>query len=81
MNKLFYKMTMDKKRVDTLYTKILPNLKESFGKIVAIEPESGDYFVGEDITAALVKARQKYPKKLFFFKRVGARATFFVGAL
>ncbi len=72
---------MDQNIADKVYAKIQPQLKGCFGQIVAIEPESGDFFLGEDITEAVAKARQKHPNKLFCFKRVGAKATFFVGAL
>ena len=71
---------MDQNRVEEVYAKILPQLtKTQFGKIVAIEPESGDYFVGETMGLALEKAEAKYPTKPFFFKRVGAKAAIFIG--
>ncbi|MCR4403750.1 MAG: hypothetical protein NUW06_00360 [Candidatus Acetothermia bacterium] len=41
------------------------------GKIVAIEVESGDYFLGESVVEAGKKARQKYPDKPFYFVKVG----------
>jgi glycine cleavage system aminomethyltransferase T len=41
------------------------------GKIVCIEYESKDYFIGKDEMKALEKARKKYPDKLFFFAKVG----------
>ncbi|MDO8642158.1 MAG: hypothetical protein Q7R76_01020 [Candidatus Woesearchaeota archaeon] len=60
------------------------NQKESEtnkGKIVAIETESEDYFVGSSEIDAYHKAVKKYPKKQFVFKRIGFPATHFVGAL
>jgi len=60
------------------------NQKESEtnkGKIVAIETESEDYFVGSSEVDAYHKAIKKYPKKQFVFKRIGFHATHFVGAL
>ncbi len=52
------------------------SLKETFGptakgKIVAIEAESGDYFIGETVLDAASKARTVYPNKTFHFFRVG----------
>lgn len=44
------------------------------GKIVAIEIESGDYFLGKNSIEALTKAKKKHPDKLFYFVKVGYRA-------
>lgn len=44
------------------------------GKVVAIEVESGNYFIGDSVVEALTKARQVYPEKLFHFMRIGFRA-------
>jgi hypothetical protein len=41
------------------------------GKIIAIEVESGDYFVGETVLEAGWKARATRPEKVFHFFRVG----------
>lgn len=41
------------------------------GEFVAIEVESGDYFVGPTIGTALAKASKKYPDKCFYIMRVG----------
>ena len=53
---------------------------ERTGSIVAIEVESGDYFLGDREVEAYGKAIQKHPRKKFAFLRVGARATHFTGA-
>ena len=45
------------------------------GRIVAIEVESEEAFVGTTELAALHKARRKYPDHVFFFLRVGYKAT------
>ncbi len=53
--------------------------KEHFGEIIAIEPISGEYFFGDkDIDAAL-KAREKYPERLVYIKKIGHKAVHFVG--
>lgn len=41
------------------------------GEFVAIEVESGNYFVGPTIGAALAKASKKYPDKHFYIIRIG----------
>ncbi len=51
------------------------------GKIIAIEVESGDYFIGDSELDAYKKAKEKYPNKKFVFKRIGFASTHFVGAL
>ena len=47
---------------------LLPQHK---GEIIAVEPESGDYFLGFNPMEAGDKAKAKYPDKLFFFARIG----------
>lgn len=41
------------------------------GKIVAIDVDSGKYFMGKTVLEAVEKGRQKYPNKLFHVIRVG----------
>jgi len=41
------------------------------GKIVAIEPDTGEWFLGKDIIEAFKNARLKYPEGVFYFTRVG----------
>ncbi|MFQ6121203.1 MAG: hypothetical protein ACE5KE_15105 [Methanosarcinales archaeon] len=47
------------------------SLKEKKGMIVAIEPETGNWFLGKNVLEALKKARKKYPHGIFYFVRVG----------
>lgn len=47
--------------------------KECFGKAIAINTETGDYFIGETGIEATQKAKNKYPDKIFFLGRVGYR--------
>ena len=44
------------------------------GQIVAIEVESGNYFIGKSVAEAAKKARAKHPQKLFYFARIGFTA-------
>lgn len=45
--------------------------EEFKGKVVAIEVESGEAFIGENVLDAWVKAKEKYKENEFFFVRVG----------
>ncbi|MFQ6061993.1 MAG: hypothetical protein ACE5J9_02305 [Methanosarcinales archaeon] len=45
--------------------------KTEKGKIVAIEVESEEGFVETSVLKAAMKARKKYPDKLFHFIRIG----------
>jgi hypothetical protein len=44
---------------------------EQTGRFVAIEPETGRYFVSGDSSAALVAAHKAMPDALFYLKRIG----------
>lgn len=46
---------------------------------VAIEPDSGDHFVGETFDSAVKMARSKYPTKLSHTIRIGRAAAFHIG--
>jgi len=46
------------------------------GKIVAIEIDSGDYFIGDTVVEAGLKAKEKYPDKIFQFIRIGYPAVY-----
>jgi len=42
------------------------------GEIVAIHPESGDYFLGQTLNQADEKAYAKYPDVWLYFARIGS---------
>jgi len=44
---------------------------EHKGELVAIEVETGDYFLGRRVIEAIEKAKRKYPDKVFYVARVG----------
>lgn len=46
---------------------------------VAIEPDSGDYFLGNTVSEAIGAARQAHPDKLAHAKRVGHKAAVHLG--
>jgi hypothetical protein len=57
---------------DEIYENIKPLLEpEHKGEIVAIEVESGDYFLAETVIEAWQRAKGKYPDKVFYFVRIG----------
>tara|TARA_Y100000310_G_C20672569_1_gene811127 strand:- start:1566 stop:1778 length:213 start_codon:yes stop_codon:yes gene_type:complete len=65
-----------------LVEKISNSLSEIHkGKFVVIEPDSGDYFVGESEIEAYNKAHKKFPSKQFIFKRIGFKHSYQVGAI
>ncbi len=43
------------------------------GKIAAVEPRSGQYFLGETLVEAAKEARKSFPDGVFYFVRVGSR--------
>jgi hypothetical protein len=44
------------------------------GRYVAIEPDTGRYFLGDTGTAALVEAHTSMPKHSFYLARIGYEA-------
>ena len=44
------------------------------GKILAIEPDSGNYVIGKDELDAALKAQHKFPGKIYDFFRIGYAA-------
>ena len=60
-----------------LFEKLDPELREKYdGKFIAIEVDSGDYFIGETGIDASKKGKEKYPDKIFFLGRIGHRAAY-----
>ena len=41
------------------------------GRIIAIEIESGDSFIGDSTVEAILKAKEKYPNRIFYLMRIG----------
>ena len=48
---------------------------------VAIEPDSGDYFLGKTLSEAIRSARQAHPQRLAFALRVGHSNTIELGVM
>jgi hypothetical protein len=55
--------------------------KTDLNAFVAIEPESGDYFLGQTLSEAIQKTRAVHPERLPFTLRVGHRSTVNIGVL
>jgi hypothetical protein len=53
---------------------------ENAGRFVAIEPESGDYFLRDTIDEAVRSARVKHPSRLSHTIRIGHQAALHIGA-
>lgn len=51
--------------------KKIHDLEGERGKIAAIEPRSGDFFLEDTLVAAVKRAREKYPGGTFYFIRIG----------
>ena len=48
---------------------------------VAIEPDSGDYFLGKTLSEAIQASRAAHPDRLAFAMRVGHSAAVHIGVL
>lgn len=48
-------------------------------RYAAIEPESGDYFLGETMREAIDAARNAHPDRISFVLRIGHPAAFHIG--
>jgi len=60
-------------RGQTVYRQRLASILERShaGEFVAIEPDSGQYFLGNTASATLVAAQAAMPNNLFYLTRVG----------
>ena len=54
---------------------------EHLNRFVAIEPESGEYFLADTFDEAVKSARTKYPSRLSHTIRIGHSAAFHIGVL
>jgi hypothetical protein len=66
---------------ERFYTAHLRALLEPkhMGKFVAIEPQTGRYFIGKNGSEALTSARNAMPESVFYLKRVGFDFTHKIG--
>ncbi len=70
-------------RAKRLYAEQLQPLLEPqhLNRFVAIEPESGDYFLGDTFDEAVKAATAKHPDRLSHTIRIGHRAAFHMGGM
>ena len=54
---------------------------QHLNRFVAIEPESGEYFLADTFDEAVKSARAKHPSRLSHTIRIGHRAAFHLGGL
>lgn len=60
-----------------IYKKLKDQLEPLYkGKIMVIEVDSGDYFLGNTLTEADTQARTKYPDKVFYGIKIGYPAVY-----
>lgn len=74
-------LTIDKRshlrKAQEIYDKIKTNMESNHkGEIIAIDPESGEYFLGKTVIEAVMKGRAKYPDRVFHSIRVGYPAVY-----
>ena len=68
-------IAFDKKAEAIYQDKLKPKLEAKYkGRIVAIDVESEDYFVGRTVLEAIEKGRKKHPRKMFYAVRIGYAA-------
>ena len=67
----------------TIYDQLLRGKLEATNRddFVAIEPESGDFFLGKSLSEAIQAARAAHPHRLPFALRVGHRTTVELGVM
>jgi hypothetical protein len=70
-------------RARQIYTNQLQTELETrhMNRYVAVEPESGEYFLGDTFDEAVKSARTKYPSRLSHTIQIGHRAAFHIGGL
>jgi hypothetical protein len=72
---------LDPQKISQKGQKVLDALTQTlaaqhFGRFIAIEADSGEYFLGDTAIEATRKAQAKYPGKIFFLGRIGYRTAY-----
>ncbi|MEK7398727.1 MAG: hypothetical protein AAB116_17480 [Candidatus Poribacteria bacterium] len=63
--------TLEIKRPSEKILSQVQSLTDERGKVAAIEPDTGEWFLGKDALEAFNKARSKYPQSIFYFIKIG----------
>jgi hypothetical protein len=66
--------------------KIYERIKSKYGtkdvgKILAIDPESGDAYLGKNSVEAVMAAKKEHPAKVFYIVRIGFDAVYSMGSM
>jgi hypothetical protein len=71
------------KHAQSIYQERLRNRLEITNpdEFIAIEPQSGDYFIGKTLSEAIQAARAAHPDRLPFTLRIGHPATVELGVI
>ena len=70
------------KQAKGIYDQHRENLEsEHCGRFVAIEPQSGEYFLGDTFDDAVRAARAAHPSRLSHTIRIGHDAAFHIGLM
>lgn len=78
MNQTTADVARDAKRI--YEDRLRASLEEpSLNEFVAIEPISGEYFLGQTVSEAISASREKYPDRLAYAWRVGHKAAIHFG--
>ena len=57
---------------EEIYQKVSKRLeKDHWGDFIAIEVESGKYFLGQTQIEAIEKAKKHFPEKIFYLMKIG----------
>lgn len=69
-------------RAKAIYEEIRAQLEsERSGEFVAIEPDSGDFFLADSFDAAVAKAVARHPGKISHTIHIGKDAAFHIGSM
>jgi hypothetical protein len=55
--------------------------RDHLGEFLAIEPESGNYYLGRTLSEAVAAAREAYPERLSYVLRVGQHPAVHIGMI
>ena len=70
------------KKGQEIYNQLKETLeKEHFGKFVTIDVVSGEYFIGDTLEEALLKAKAKYTSRVFHTLKIGSTGVFSVSSV
>lgn len=60
------------KRAEEVYQNLKDKIEPTMdGKFIAVEVESGDYFIGETREEAVTKSQEKYPTRIPLVRKIG----------